>query len=80
MRTVVNASLLSDGGNVSGARTATLTLTNAQPSQSGNYSVVLNNTLGSLTSSNALVAVTPIVSLAEALDTPPNMTWTTTTA
>ena len=44
---------LTDGGNVSGAATSTLTLTNAQMADAGIYTVVVTNLAGSATSSNA---------------------------
>jgi hypothetical protein len=68
---------LIDGGSVSGATTSTLALANVQPTQAGNYSVVVTGPGGTVTSSNALLAVTPLLSLAEALDNP---TWTWTTS
>jgi len=67
---------LTNGGSVRGATTASLTLTNVHPAQAGNYSVVVSNAAGSVTSSNALLTVTPILPLAEALDTP-GWVWTT---
>src|SRR5947207_2252856 len=41
-----------------------------------NYTVVVSNAVGSVTSSNALLTVTPVLPLAEALDTP-DWVWTT---
>ena len=67
---------LTNGGSASGATTASLTLENVQPAQAGNYTVVVSNAAGSVTSSNALLTVTPILPLAEALDTP-GWVWTT---
>src|SRR5207302_9269132 len=68
---------LNNGGNVGGATTATLTLSNVQPAQAGNYSVVVGNGATNVTSSSAALAVTPLLSLAEALDTQ-NWIWSTT--
>src|SRR4030095_7020787 len=62
--------------SVSGADSPTRTLTGVQQSQSGNYSVFVNNSSGSVTSSNAALVVTPTLGLAEALDTT-GLTWTT---
>ena len=68
---------LADGGNVRGALTASLTLTNVQLEQAGNYSVLVYNMAGLVLSSDATVTVTPVVSLAEAVDAT-NLAWTTT--
>jgi hypothetical protein len=46
-----------NGMNISGATNITLTLTNVQLSQAGNYAVVVTNQYGSVTSSNAVLAV-----------------------
>ncbi|HEY1789901.1 MAG TPA: immunoglobulin domain-containing protein [Verrucomicrobiae bacterium] len=46
-----------DGTDIVGATNATLTLTNAQFSQNGNYSVFVANIFGSIESSNALLVV-----------------------
>jgi hypothetical protein len=56
---------LTNGGSASGATTASLTLTNVQPAQAGNYTVVVSNAVGSVTSSNAVLTVTPVLRLAE---------------
>ena len=71
-----NGVALSNGGSVSGATTATLTMSNVLTQQAGNYSVVVANTAGSATSANALLVVAAIAPLAEALDTT-NLSWTT---
>lgn len=47
------------GTNLPGATRASLILSNVQPAQAGLYSVVITNTFGSLTSSNALLTVNP---------------------
>ena len=44
---------------ITNATNATLTLSNAQLSQAGTYAVVVSNALGSTTSSNAILTVTP---------------------
>jgi len=46
-------------GNISGSATATLTITNGQLSNAGNYQVVVTNNYGSVTSTVAVVSVTP---------------------
>ena len=52
-----NGASLNNGGNVSGATTATLTLTNVQDTNAGSYSVVVTNTAGSVTSAPALLVI-----------------------
>ncbi len=47
--------------NLVGATNSTLTLTNVQFSQAGNYAVLVTNTYGSSLSSNALLTVNPAV-------------------
>ncbi len=56
-----NAVNLSDGGNVWGVHTPTLTLTNVQLSNAGNYTVVVTNQYGSATSDTALLTVNPVL-------------------
>jgi hypothetical protein len=46
-------------GQISGSATATLTLANAQLGSAGNYTVVITNTFGAVTSAVAVVSVTP---------------------
>jgi hypothetical protein len=53
-----NAVNLSNGGNISGATSATLSVSNVQPGDAGNYSVVVGNTNGSVTSADAALVVT----------------------
>ena len=52
----LNGSPLSDGGNISGSATATLSLTNVQTNNAGNYSVTVTNVAGSTNSTSALLA------------------------
>ncbi|MGZ4974091.1 MAG: immunoglobulin domain-containing protein, partial [Limisphaerales bacterium] len=47
------------GVPIAGATASTLTITNAQPSDAGSYSVVITNAYGSVTSSNAVLTVVP---------------------
>ncbi len=61
---------------VSGATTATLTLSSVQPWRAGLYSVIISNAAGAVTSAPALLVVPPVLTLAEALDTPA-LIWTT---
>ena len=56
-----------NGTNLSGATDSTLTVSNAQPANAGDYSVVVSNTVGSATSSNALLTVTLPPSLIQAV-------------
>ncbi len=49
------------GNNISGATGTSLTLTNVQVSNGGNYSVTVTNAGGSTTSSNAALTVNPII-------------------
>jgi hypothetical protein len=46
-------------GNISGSTAATLTITNAQVANSGNYTLVVTNSFGSATSAVAVVTITP---------------------
>jgi sugar lactone lactonase YvrE len=55
------------GTNISGATASSYTKSNAQPSDSGNYSVLVSNSAGSATSSNAVLTVNPV-------PTPPSFT------
>jgi hypothetical protein len=46
-----------DGANITGATNTTLTLTNVQLAQTGNYAVQVSNTFGSVLSSNTVLTV-----------------------
>ncbi len=48
---------LSDGGNVAGAATAALTLASVQSGDAANYSVVVSNSAGSVTSADAVLSL-----------------------
>jgi hypothetical protein len=54
-----------NGSNVSGATNALLTVTNVQPSNAGNYRVVVTNAFGTATSSNALLKITVVLAYAD---------------
>ncbi len=70
-----NGTNLMDGGTVTGATNATLLLSSAQLALAGTYSVIVSNAAGSVTSANAVLTVTPVMGLAEALETP-DWVWT----
>ncbi len=69
-----NGLALNNDGDLRGARSATLSLSNVQPAQAGDYSVVVANPGGNLLSASATLTVTPAVPLGEALDAP-QLTW-----
>ena len=52
-----NGGSLANGGNLSGAGTATLNLTSVTTNDAAAYSVIVSNTLGSVTSASATLAV-----------------------
>lgn len=60
---------LLDGGNTTGAKTAMIVLSSVQTSNAGVYSVAVSNARGTAISSNAVLTVTPALTLNEALDT-----------
>lgn len=51
-----------DGNEIIGATNATLVLTNVQPTQNGQYSVLVSNSFGSVPSSGATLTVLPLPS------------------
>jgi len=65
-----DTNLVVDDGNIGGSTTAQLTLFTALPRRSGNYSVVVSNSAGAVTSIVARLTVNHLLSLAEALDVP----------
>jgi uncharacterized repeat protein (TIGR03803 family) len=69
-----NLTNLVDGGNISGATSATLVLNNISAADAASFSVVVTNNYGSVTSSNAMLTILP--SLPDALDAT-NLVWTT---
>jgi uncharacterized repeat protein (TIGR03803 family) len=52
---LMNGTNLTNAGNVSGSATSTLTIQNTMPSNSGNYSVLITNSIGSVTSAVAVL-------------------------
>ena len=52
-----NGTNLTDGGNLSGSATTSLTVSNVSSADMGTYSVVVSNALGSVTSTGAVLAV-----------------------
>jgi uncharacterized repeat protein (TIGR03803 family) len=52
-----NGQPIVDGGNVSGATTSTLALANVQPNDAGEFSVIVSNSAGTVTSSVAILAL-----------------------
>jgi len=66
-----NGSPVANGGRISGATTSTLVITNAQPTDTGNYFAVLSATGGSITSQVAVVQVgtPPVIAQAPASQT-----------
>ena len=71
-----NSTNLTDGGRISGVKTATLTLENLQTNDAGVYSVTITNVAGGATSSNATLTILPVIAFPAALDTT-GLTWTT---
>jgi uncharacterized repeat protein (TIGR03803 family) len=55
-----NGTNISDGGNVFGTASSTITISNVSPANAATYSVVISNALGSVTSSGAVLSVTPV--------------------
>ena len=66
---------LTGGGRVSGATNATLTLSSLTTNDSGSYSVVVTNAVGSVTSSNAVLSV--VIPLPRFDTSSAGLQWTT---
>ena len=64
---------------ISGATSATLALSAITPARAGDYTVVVTNTAGAVTSAPAALTITLVPTLAEALDQP-GLTWTTSSS
>ena len=71
-----NGTALTDGGGLTGTLTATLSFAAAQTSDGGNYSVVVSNSGGSVTSNTVTLTVAiiyaPVISSANSLSVPPS--------
>ena len=65
-----NSAPLTNGGNVSGATTAALTLTSVQTNDAGNFQIVVTNLFSSVTSIVATLTVDVPLTLSDALDAP----------
>ena len=59
---VNETNLVDEDGIISGSTNTILTIINAQTNNSGNYTVIVTNIAGSVTSSNAILTVTNILS------------------
>jgi uncharacterized repeat protein (TIGR03803 family) len=59
---------LTDGGNILGSATSTLTVTNATAANVGTYSVIVSNSLGSDNSAGAVLALIPVTASGVVLD------------
>ena len=70
-----NAVNLSNGGKYSGATTATLTISNVQQTEVGNYSVVVTNGFGATVSANAALAVNAVIAFYDDFESPA-INWT----
>lgn len=60
---------LTNTGKFSGVNTATLTITNVQQTEVGNYDVVVANAVGSVTSATATLAVNAVVAFEDTFET-----------
>jgi uncharacterized repeat protein (TIGR03803 family) len=67
-RWLLNGTNLSDGGYIHGSRTSTLSLSNVTTALVGTYSVLLSNTLGAVTSSNAPLSLIRVTAPGVILD------------
>jgi uncharacterized repeat protein (TIGR03803 family) len=77
----VNGTNLSDGGNIAGVATRILTLTNVTLTDAATYSVVVSNSLGSVTSTGAVLTVTtpPMFQSFRRVGNTVSLTWSGTT-
>jgi uncharacterized repeat protein (TIGR03803 family) len=65
----LNGTNLTDAGNVSGSATSALTIQNAAVSNAGNYSVLITNSFGSVTSVVAVLNFTSVTTTGVAVET-----------
>ena len=65
----MNGTNLADGGNLSGSATSTLTIRSATVLNSGNYSVLVTNSFGSVTSAVVVLNLMDVTSSGVALET-----------
>jgi uncharacterized repeat protein (TIGR03803 family) len=65
----LNGANLANGGNLSGSATSTLAIRSATVLNSGNYSVLITNSFGSVTSAVAVLNLTGVTSSGVALET-----------
>ena len=65
----MNGTNLTDGGNLSGSATSTLTIRSVTVANSGSYSVLITNSFGSATSAVAVLNLTGVTSSGVALET-----------
>ena len=65
---------LFNGTNISGASADSYSVTNAQPADAGNYSVIVSNSAGSVTSMVATLAVNLVATAPMVTGQPPNRT------
>ncbi|HYG36658.1 MAG TPA: immunoglobulin domain-containing protein [Clostridia bacterium] len=63
-----------NGTNIPGAQTSTLTITNFQPTNAGQYSVVVSNVAGAVFSSNAVLSQVSVAAWAGKNDIPSSLT------
>ncbi len=64
-----NGTNLTDGGNISGSTTTNLIISNASTNNAATYTVTVTNFAGSITSSNALLSLTPSLPVIVSLST-----------
>ncbi len=64
-----NSASLSDGGNISGSTTPTLTIANVSAASAGTFSVIVSNALNSVASTGAVLTVASVTAPGVAVDT-----------
>ena len=53
----LNGTALADNGRISGSASTSLTVSNSQPADAGNYNIIITNWAGSVTSATAVVTI-----------------------